>query len=198
MDFETLSPFAVVLILFSSVAMLISHDWRISISVLGLQYFGVFMLVAISWPIEFSVVKLVAGWMAASMLGVTGNIPKEKEVKSDTIWPTEWLFRLMTATLIVIAAISLSYGVKDFIPNITRMQALGGLLLIGMGLIHHSLTQHALQALLAMLTILSGFEIIYASVESSTLVAGLLAIINLGIAFMGAYLLSTQVVEESI
>ena len=198
MDTVLISPYAVVLVLVCSVTLLLSHDWRISIAALGVQYLGVFLLISVSWPTEYAVVKLVAGWMSASILGVSKEIPNVDAQPSNRVWPTEWLFRLMAAALIVIAVISLSTEVEDFIPNITQMQVIGGLLLLGMGLLHHSLTQHALQALIALLTTLSGFEIIYASVESSTLVTGLIATINLGIAFVGAYLLATHSVEESI
>ena len=42
------------------------------------------------------------------------------------------------------------------------------------------------------MTVLSGFEILYAAVEGSILVAALLATINLGLALVGAYLLIAQ------
>jgi hypothetical protein len=46
------------------------------------------------------------------------------------------------------------------------------------------------------MTILSGFEILYATVEGSILVAALLAIINLGLALVGSYLLIASNAEE--
>jgi hypothetical protein len=46
------------------------------------------------------------------------------------------------------------------------------------------------------MTALSGFEILYATVEGSVLVAGLLAIINLGLALVGSYLLVASNTEE--
>lgn len=197
MDFLAISPFAVGLIFITSLALLLSHDWRVSIASLGLQYLGVFMLVAVSWPTNLAVVKLVAGWMSASVLGITRG-GQMGRVKGQRMWPTEWFFRLMVAALVISAAISLTPTIEEFIPNATIAQVSGGLLLIGMGLIHHALTQHALQALLGLMTALSGFEILYAIVESSTLVAGLLAIINLGIAFVGAYLLATHIIEDPV
>ena len=48
----------------------------------------------------------------------------------------------------------------------------------------------------ALLTILAGFEILYAAVEGSILVAALLAVINLGLGLVGAYLLNASAVEE--
>lgn len=198
MDFQTLAPYGVGLVLAGSITLLLSHNWRVSIAALSVQYFGVFVLVAGTWPVEFAAVKLVAGLMSASILGATRTHPQSDESQNHNVWPTEWVFRLIAASLFVVAVVSLSNGVENFIPNISKMQVLGGMLLIGLGLLHLSLSQHALQNLFALLTSLSGFEIIYAVVESSTMVAGLLAAINLGIAFVGAYLLATHVVEDSI
>lgn len=195
MDFLMLSPLIAGLLFITSLSLLLSHDWRVSIASLGLQYFGVFMLVAVSWPVNFAVVKLVAGWMSASILGVTRGFPSGIKAR-ERVWPTEWVFRTMAASLVVLAVFSLAPQTRDLMPNINLYQVGGGFLLIGMGLLHHALTQHALQALLGLMTVLSGFEVLYAVVESSTLVAGLLAIINLGIAFVGAYLLATHIVED--
>jgi hypothetical protein len=42
------------------------------------------------------------------------------------------------------------------------------------------------------MTVLSGFEILYSAVEGSILVAALLAVINLGLALVGAYLMIAE------
>ena len=196
MDFGLIPPFAVGLLLVTSTVLLLSHDWRISIATLGVQYFGVFILVGLVWPTNLAVVKLVAGWMSASILGISRGLPPSS-AKGGRIWPTEWLFRLMAASLVVLAGFSLVPQLEPWMPDVSANQIRAGLLLIGMGLLHLALTLQALHAMVALMTVLSGFEIIYAAVESSTLVAGLLAVINIGIAFVGAYLLSTHVIEES-
>jgi hypothetical protein len=48
-----------------------------------------------------------------------------------------------------------------------------------------------------LLTAFSGFEIIYAVIETSLLVTGLLAVVNLGLALVGAYLLIAPTMEAS-
>jgi hypothetical protein len=58
-----------------------------------------------------------------------------------------------------------------------------------MGLLHLGITGRILRVTIGLMTVLSGFEIIYAAVEGSVLVAALLAVINLGLALVGAYLL---------
>lgn len=45
---------------------------------------------------------------------------------------------------------------------------------------------------MGLLTTISGFELMYAAVENSVLVAGLLAVVTLGLALVGAYLFDTM------
>jgi hypothetical protein len=51
---------------------------------------------------------------------------------------------------------------------------------------------------LGLLTLISGFEIIYSTMEASLLVNAFLAVINLGIALIGAFLLIMPKVESEI
>jgi hypothetical protein len=73
----------------------------------------------------------------------------------------------------------------------------GSFILMSIGLLQLSLTSHPLRVIIGLLTALSGFEIIYAVIETSILVAGLLAVINLGLALVGAYLLLAPMLEAS-
>lgn len=65
-----------------------------------------------------------------------------------------------------------------------------------MGLLQLSLTSNPLRVIIGILTSLSGFEILYAAIETSTLVTGLLAVVTLGLALVGAYLLITPTMEK--
>ena len=73
----------------------------------------------------------------------------------------------------------------------------GSLLLIGMGLLHLGISASVLRVIMGLLTTLSGFEILYSAVEGSVLVAALLAVVNLGLALVGAYLLIASSAEEA-
>ena len=61
-------------------------------------------------------------------------------------------------------------------------------MLIGMGLLQLGMTTQSFRVILGLLTTLSGFELLYAPLETSVLVAGLLVVINLGIALVGSYM----------
>ena len=79
-----------------------------------------------------------------------------------------------------------AHGLR-FISDRKGQQAL---ILIGMGLLHLGLSVHPMRVTLGLLITLAGFEVLYASLENSILVSGLLAVITLGLALTGSYLLS--------
>jgi hypothetical protein len=66
-----------------------------------------------------------------------------------------------------------------------------------MGLLHLGVTDRILQVTVGLMTVLAGFEILYTAVESSTLVAALLAAINLGLAMVGSYLMIASNPQEA-
>lgn len=193
MVFEQYSFVVVVILAIASSVVLLSPNWRWRVAGLAVQYLGVFWLVSISWPSSLSAVKLVTGWMAGAILGVSriGQLPEDRRR-----WPTEWLFLGLVIVLVLISASTIAPAVAGWLPGVSQDQALGGMLLIGMGMVHLGMAARGLRVVLSLLTLLSGFEILYAVVESSALVAGLLAVINLGVALVGAYLLSDEGLEE--
>lgn len=50
---------------------IIFKDWRVIAVALGAQYLGAFALVALSWPVNLAIVKLITGWMASSVIAFT-------------------------------------------------------------------------------------------------------------------------------
>jgi hypothetical protein len=189
---------AVILVSLTSLYNLISRDWRSSIGGLALQYIGVFLLVIISWPLEMAVAKMLAGWMAGVILWVAMTyVPDawpdaEKSIKFGAI------FRLLAALILALAVTSLILQTETWLSTISTPVRWGSFMLIGMGLLQLSLTSHPLKVIIGLLTALSGFEIIYAAIETSTLVTGLLAGITLALALVGAYLLISPSMESSL
>lgn len=195
MDIQSFTYIGLAFALLSSSTMLVARNWRWLISALGLQYLAVYILVSGPWPIELAAVKLVAGWMAASILGMTW-INNPSQGSGQVV--TGRIFRLSTALLVIVTASSLAPQTAGFIPGIAIPHAWGGFLLIGMGLANLGFSTSGVRVILSLLTLLSGFEILYAAVETSTLVAGLLAVVTLGISLVGAYLLINFTEEPSI
>ena len=103
----------------------------------------------------------------------------------------------MAAAIIMLAIASLVLGSESWLSMINIPLRWGSFILISIGLLQLSLSSHPLLVTIGLLTALSGFEIIYAVVEASILVAGLMAGVNLGLALVGAYLLIVPTMESS-
>lgn len=190
------SWFAVVVILVTCVGLLIVRDWRWSIILLAIQYFGMFILTLQHWPLGMAAVKVVAGWMSAAILGMTRSGLPSREFDEAGIWPRGRLFRLFAAGVILLIVTAATPEVDTIMADAGFAVTGGALLLIGLGLLHLGITSYILRVVIGLMTVLSGFEILYAAVEGSVLVAALLAIINLGLALVGSYLLIAENAQE--
>jgi hypothetical protein len=93
----------------------------------------------------------------------------------------------------------------SLMPNAMRwflgaspQQILGGVWLLGLGMLQLSFTTQETRILIGLLTVISGFEILYATLEASVFMTGLLALLNISLAFVGAYLQMASGLEESL
>jgi hypothetical protein len=200
MDFSAYSTPALLLLAATSFILLFSRDWRLVIFALGIQYISVFLLVGATWPLEMSVIKLVAGWISAAVLGMElVSIATYRKLAQD-IQPAQMgmsvrLFRLLLAVLISLAVYSLVPEVGKWMINVSYSQLLGSMALMSMGILQLTLTEQPFRVTIGLLTFISGFEILYAAVETSSLVAGFLALLSLSVALIGAYLVAAPGLE---
>jgi hypothetical protein len=188
---------AVVLLFITSSGLLLVRDWRWSIVLLAVQYFGMFVLILEHWPLGMASVKVVAGWMSAAILGMTRSGLSNEESNEESIWPRGRLFRLFAAAIILLIILVVTPSVDNIMADAGFPVTSGGLLLIGMGLLHLGITARILPVTIGLVTVLAGFEILYSSVEGSVLVAALLAVINLGLALVGSYLMIAAQAQET-
>lgn len=195
----TFAWIVVMVILVTSVGLLLVRDWRLSIIFLAIQYLAMFMLILQHWPLGMASVKVVAGWMAAAILGMTRSGLSAEGFDEESIWPRGRLFRLFAAGIVGLIVSAATPNVSTMMADAGFAVTGGSLLLIGMGLLHLGITVSTLRVTIGLMTVLSGFEIIYSAVEGSVLVAALLATINLGLALAGSYLLiASSSTEEEI
>lgn len=187
---------AVIVIVITSTGLLLTRDWRWSISLLAVQYLAMFVLTLQHWPLGMASVKVVAGWMSAAILGMTRSGLTTAEPDAADSLPRGRPFRLFAAGIVILIVMAVTPGVDTIMADAGFAVTAASLLLIGMGLLHLSITAEILRVGLGLMTILSGFEIMYSAVEGSVLVAALLAVINLGLALVSSYLLIAANAEE--
>jgi len=194
---STLLWVVVILLAITSVGIMLVRDWRWLIILLAMQYAGVFFLTLQHWPMGMAAVKVIAGWMSAAILGMTRSNLADEEDPANNILPQGRFFRFVAATIVGLIVAAGAARVDAMMADAGLSVSTGSLLLIGMGLLHLSVTDRILQVTVGLMTVLAGFEILYTAVESSTLMAALLAVVNLGLALAGSYLMiASNAVDE--
>lgn len=186
---------AVGAIFLSASAIMVSRNWRMALGALGLQYLAMFLLALQRLPLMMSAAKLVVGWMALAALGMTRlDVPPAEEEDGELRGSQP--FRAALALTAALAAAALTLRVEALIPGLDLPVIAGGLILIGSGVVHLGIASAPFRVILGLLTMLTGFELIYSAVENSILVAGMLAAINLSLAFVGSYLMTAGTVAH--
>jgi len=196
--FLKLGNLAFILVLFTSFSILLLHSWRINVITLAIQYLGIFFLVAINWPLSMAIVKLVVGWMICAILGTTCMTIKNLDETEDRKLLSSYFFRGFGGLLIILSIFTLIPQVQSiFPPKIPQPTIKASVMLIGIGLLQLGMTSKPFYVVIGLLTILSGFEILHSALEISSLLAGLLAGVNMGLALVGVYFLIKENNEVS-
>jgi len=203
MAINIVSWIAVGIILATCTTLLINRDWRISLGALAIQYVAAFALVTRHLPFAMGSAKLITGWMVVAVLGMTrlGLQNSEDEKAESFMLGGQW-FRVVLICIVTLVATGSTPRIEASIPGLGLQVIAGSLLMISSGIVLLGVTSDTLRVILGLLTMLTGFEVIYAAVESSILVSGLLAVTNLGLGIAGSYLLTagsapTETEEEA-
>jgi hypothetical protein len=195
---EIIAWAAVILVSITATGLLMTRDWRWSLGMLGAQYVGTAALAAQHWPLGMAAAKLVAGWIATAALGMTITGMPTASATGAGSWPQGRTFRSLMAGMVFILAAVLTPRIQDVIGGVGAPVIAGTIVLIGIGWLQLGSSDQVSRIIIGLLTVLAGFEAFYAAVEGSILVAGMLAVITLGLGLVGAYLLSASQAPESL
>jgi hypothetical protein len=194
---ELLETLPLIVICGASLILFLNSSWRWNIIALSIQYVGVFWLVLTLWPTGLAAVILVSGLMSAAIIGSSAS---EEIINSKTIQfstKEEIRFKVVLWFVILLMVLAIIPKIIVWLP-LSEIIILGSLLLIGIGLLQLSIANEPYRIIFGLLTVLSGFEIIYAGLERSVLVAGVLSIITLGISFIGVFISQIRNEESSL
>lgn len=159
-------------------------SFRLRIALLGVQYMLVTWIVVGSVPLQLAATKLIAGLLTCGILAVSAlRVELQPRLAGDS------RLRVTAVVLIVLATPTLSQINWLGIPDLQRPAAIGSTALMILGFMHLSLSQAPLRAVMAMVTTLSGFEIVYGLVEPSLVVFALLASVHIGLGLVGSILM---------
>lgn len=181
-----LPTLAFIVIVITSMVILVFRDWRINAAALALQYIASFFFVNLSWPVGMAVVKLIVGWMATAAIALT--CIRQNKVETSDESSASLFFRGVAGLVTILVIFVLSSRLQEQIfPELDLIIVQSGLMLLGMALMQLGTNTDPYLTIFGLLSFLSGFEMIHAGLERSTLLTGLLAIVNLGLALVGVY-----------
>ncbi len=154
----------------------------------AIAFIGVLVIVfAINiqfWTFGFALSKLVAGIMSILILVLSsGDLNMTLEETR-----TGRIFRTVILLFGIVVVLFTQQKIVNFLV-ISVDQSLPALFMLICGLLMLGIFHEPFRIILGLLLFLSGFEIIYGSVEKSLLINGLLAAVMLFIALVGAYLI---------
>ncbi len=176
----------------------LAEDWRALLTALTAQYLLAGLLLTGTIQPQVVLLKIIVGGMICSILYLTA-----RHIRSGATarglgpyhLPLGFHFRLLAIVLAGLTAYGL-FG-RYPLPEAPAFLVFAAYWLAVMSCLTMIISQEALKAGLGLLTLETGFEILYAALEKGLLIAGLLGIINILMALTIAYLASTQeLVEE--
>lgn len=185
MNLAQVSPVLLVLLMASSLCILMLQNFRLALAALAAQYLLIFLLITSVFPSSLALVKLLVGWMITALL-----VSEIRLIEKD--WENRIALsgNLLRGGVLILLWIVVYLGlplIQLWIP-VNQTVLLGGMILLSGGLIQVGLSSQVLRVSLGLLTLFSGFEIIYAALEPSVLVSGLLVLVNIGIGLTGLFL----------
>ncbi len=192
---------AVVGVLITASLLVISHEWRLNIFALTLQYFFVVLLLTRLIRLEVAAIKGLIGWLICMVFYLTERRistlkqPPVIEEGAPVHW-RRWImsarasFSLLAVLLIVVAAYAAALRIP--LPEVPADITLACYLLAGLGFLLIGMNESPIQIGIGLLAFLSGFDLFYVALEPSLAVAGLIGIASLLVALAAAYLRIAQ------
>ncbi|MBI4769374.1 MAG: hypothetical protein HY784_02900 [Chloroflexi bacterium] len=190
---------ALVGLLITAALLVVTTDWRLGFGALAAQYGLAVVLVAQIVVWQVAAVKVLVGLLVICILVVTGREVNFGRKASPTApeaggasprfeFPTNFPFRALAAAMMVVAAWSTASQPDFAWPGLPLGLNIASYLLVALGLLNLGLTEEPMNAGMGLLTLLTGFEMLYAAVEPSLAIVALLAAVDFGVALAVSYL----------
>jgi len=171
--------------IFLSGAILIFTDWRWKMAGLAAIQLICFILILQIWPIALASVKLISGWMGVAVMSAT--MASTIDSRNYELQTSARIFKLMLAAFSWIVIAASVERLNSWLP-ITYTNLFIGLVFFFCGIFYFS-QEHDINGIaIGLLIFLSGFDLIYSSLEGSALVTGIYGLIIILISIISSYL----------
>lgn len=172
------------------ILLLLSNDRIWLLILLTAQYFlSAWLMLGSVQPVTSGAI-LLAGVLSALMLFLTvRSVRIQRFEPYELAFPSNVLFRVAVGVLGILASIGALRAEIVQLAGLDSMFILGALFALFSGFMQLGVTRSPLRVAVGLLTMLSGFSIVYVAIEPSLAVVALLALVHLGIALTCSYVL---------
>lgn len=175
--------FPILLILAALLGVFLFETWRRQVVSLAALYLGMFILMVQVNSLALSSAKLISGWMAALLLGLI--VPKVDFAPEEGLLSNQ-VFKIAASVFIWMIGFFIARSVGSVFSTKPEIVFIS-LAIFGSGMLQLGMKAKPLQVILGVLLIFAGFDLLYSSIETSVLINGLLAAMNLLIALLGTF-----------
>ena len=166
-------------------AILILTDWRWKMAGLAAIQLISFILILQIWPISLASVKLISGWMGVALISAT--MASAIDLRNNELQISARVFKLMLAAFSWIVIAVTVERLNSWLP-IPYTNLFIGLVFFLCGILYFS-QEHDINGIaIGLLIFLSGFDVIYSSLEGSALVTGIYGLIVILVSIISSYL----------
>jgi hypothetical protein len=175
---------------FVGIFLLVLNRRVLLILLLGLQYVLAAWLMLGSIQLMSAGAVLLAGMLSTCMLYlsmVTSRVDAREE--DDPAFPSNLLFRISVGVLGILSSVGALRAQIIQLADLEPVFILGALFTLSSGFIQLGVTRSPFRVVVGLLSMLTGFTVLYTALEPSLAVVALLALVHLGVALTGSYIL---------
>lgn len=195
----------------TALIMFLTSDWRLSLTALLVQYVFVGLALTRFIQTEVALVKILVGVLAVSILYLTARRIQEEAGSQQTVETSPRLLGLsirwgagpLGLPLRLLAVVLLTLGLVQLFTGYRFPLAPADISFVvfwmgGMGIMGLILSGDPLRVAAAMLTILAGFDLVFAALEPSLTIAGFWGALTLMAALAFSYLATAHALNVNL
>lgn len=190
----TLSFIPAVIAIFCGLYNLVRRKWLTNLISLAIQLVAMFLLLLNVWVFSVAIIKLIVGLVSVGIIAYSlySLDLLQAALPFAPIREGE-LFRAFTGICVILfILIFLPQAQASMFPRSPKALLFCALSIMAISLLQLGLKAEPFYILIGLLGFLTGFELLYASLEYSALLEGFFTVIKLGLALAAPYIFSAE------
>lgn len=173
---------------------LVRRRWLTNLISLTIQLIAMFLVLLNVWVFTVAIIKLIVGLVAVGIIAYSlHNLDMLQAVEPFAPFREGELFRAFTGLCIVLFILIFQPQAQAMMfPRSPQALLFCSLSIMAISLLQLGLKSEPFYVLIGLLGFLTGFELLYASLEYSALLEGFLTVIKLGLALAAPYIFSVE------